>query len=527
MNKIHSTEEQGPITINIIDNNKDSRAKIARILDIVDDEDNWEITEEIGHLAMIHYTKNANMDIYGHLRGILVDMEAETIIADSFGYTPVVEQNELINKNGIIEVKAENGFVYSFDLASNNTKMKRVFEGVVMRAIWHKGKMLFVSHKRINTEKSRWVSTDLFVNMYKQANGPTEEQLFDTSKPFSSTTYDFLIVDKSLLVGTRQDVDEPYIVLLETRTISVGRPADQVAPGKPTFLTSSDFKPGHVHVPGNLTLEEANYHLKYGYYNKFEVEDIRQSTGEAIIIYTVSDDGLVDNIVKIHSTSYNWRFKIRGNNPNLTYQFYCLLNTIYTKTYDATFVKHFKEQYMIFRPYNEKDILELYDINKSIITLPIDNSVDLNNLDNRLHILWLNYVLSLHSYNQQYAIGILSKFLETRNKLINWIQSVELKNRNLDNIELSKRVKEIISVARKTAKQSMSNVRSNKNGTYISLSDMIKKNIRSLIYKERGVSLFNMIKYLAQLEKESEEPTDNKLNQVPIENKTDNKINKH
>src|SRR5437763_8501385 len=205
-------------------------ALTRRVCDILGCKDiqSWSIIDTFEDLALVHYEEDSDMTTYGHLRGILVDIETGAIIADSFGYTPTALANKIEDNDGIISIKDKDDVNHIF---SGDYHIKRIFEGVVIRVIWYKSKLYRITHKKINPVRSRWGSSKPFISMYEEAGGPSAEQLFDTSKPYSSTCYHFLVVSPELLVGSRQKVSCPYIVCIAQHTMDLKRPVNDVAPG--------------------------------------------------------------------------------------------------------------------------------------------------------------------------------------------------------------------------------------------------------------------------------------------------------
>src|SRR5690606_30349517 len=119
--------------------------------------------------------------------------------------------------------------------------IRPIFEGVVLRFLKYKGKVYNITHRKINPIKSHWGSSGNFLDIYKLANGPSAEQLFDESKPNSSTVYNFLVVDSALLVGTRQKVHSPYVVLLSTSEIKCPFSDEDTAKGLFNFECRSEI----------------------------------------------------------------------------------------------------------------------------------------------------------------------------------------------------------------------------------------------------------------------------------------------
>jgi len=472
-------------------------SRCAEILGL-DSVSGWTVVDTEDDLALVHYTDDADKSLYGHIRGILIDLEVGAIIADSFGYTPIAVESELKVADDVITLTDTESNTHSFSLS--DAIIKPVFEGVVIRVLWRKGKMYRITHKKINPARSRWGSSKSFITMYDEAEGPTAEQLFDTTKPYSNTTYDLLVADQSLSVATRQDIRKPYIVCLAQRTMDIKRPDEEVAPGVPTFPTSptigGSVTKSLIHDPKPFTISQANHHLKFGYYNEFTVDDPRQLTGEAVIIYKMTD-GVISDIVKVHSSSYEWRSNLRGNNPNINNQFYSLLNSVYGNIDSDSAWKTFSSKFIPLPLYDEQSIKDLYEQTHAILTIPSGevSRDDYKSRDSRIHLLWMNYVLCLPPHLQADGLNVLSQFKQDRNDVIDWLQSLEASNTNIESSDLHVRVKGLICSARRLAKDRIAKGNNySAKGSYMKFPLLIKSTLRNLINKENGPSLYGLVR---------------------------------
>lgn len=510
--------------------------RVMEILQLTSTE-GWSVVDQVDHLALIHYKDEADMSLVGQLRGILVDLEAGAVIADSFGYTPTAVAAALTPVDNVVTLYDEKRVAHSFPL--DKTVMRRAFEGVVIRIIWHKGRWYRLTHKKIDPTRSRWGKSKKFLEMYDEAGGPTAEQLFDTSKPYSSTCYDFMIVDPALLIATRQQVSAPYLVLLAKRTVDVKRPAEEVAPGRPTFSTtpaiSGSVTTPMIHEPAHLTLAEANKHLAFGYYNEFTVADARQKTGEALIVYHI-EDGQIHDVVRVHSPAYDWRNSIRGHNPNLANQFYSLLNTVYDefvevvpgtgvhlsyhkKSSGGLTWARFCEMYIPLPLYDETSIAELYRTNGALLTIPEGpaptSALEYNTRDKRIYLLWLNFVLALPPNLQGEALSIIDNFRTDREALIKWLIEVEQQHRRhglpvdlLPEEKDREKVESVLVTARKMADSAIGDRRNyNRDGSFVGKPALIQSSIRNLIKKKSGPRLYMLVRIMKTVKAATEAKT--------------------
>ena len=477
----------------------ETKQKVAKILNIPSSK-GWEVVDAYKNLVLVHYVKDEGEDIFGWLRGWLVDLKTKEVVAKSFGYTPTAISSTLSETEGSVKVEDVSGKVHSFN--SSEMIIKRAYEGVVFRMIWYDGEMLSITHKRIRTEKSRWGSSKTFLTMYKEAGGPTAEQLFDTTKKYSSDYYIFLIVDPSLLVASKQIVKVPYIVHLSTCKSQIIQ--EDIAPGCPSFETKAvdnfEVKESFILSPSSLNISEANHFLNFGHFKELECQDPRFLPGEGVLIYKMEGDNVID-IVKVHSPAYEWRISMRGNNPNIKNQFFHLLGIAYRNIQTEYDFKDLTSRLVIL-PLQFFDIQMLksqYEKTNMLFTVSKMNFlIDTNFLrskDARIHLLWVNYLFSLPFNHQKEALTFLEDFFHDRSGVTNWLSQLEFKNKNIDILDIPDRAKGIIKISRSLAQGKISKGQNyNNKGQRISLPFLIKSTIRNLIYKEDGPSIYRLIK---------------------------------
>jgi hypothetical protein len=348
---------------------------------IVETAKGWGIVDETEHLTMVHYEDESDLSVSGKVRGILLDTEKKIVVASSYGHTPVTVQDRIEN----FDFVDTDGVKHSF----TDPIIRPIFEGVVMRAIRNKGENYLISHKRIKTSKSRWGNSKTFPNMYKEAGGPSFEELFDQTKDYSTTCYYFLVVHPELLIATRQSIEAPYIVFLDKEEMFESNETSVVglySPPEPTRLESRMNKSG-VYVPENMSVEAANKHLNCGYYKAYEAADPRFSLGESVIVYE-KENGKIKDLVRINSTGFAWRFDMRSNNANIYHRMF-----------------------------------ELFDKPMEVIPLSITPEAlkqrekptlcpktSEKNQNGHYESIWMNYVVSLPMSSQVEALGFLDRY---------------------------------------------------------------------------------------------------------------------
>lgn len=492
----------------------------------------WSVLETLktetgeDQIALIHYEPTGIREC-GAARGDVYDLETGALIAKSFGHTPIAVLDQIVIQDGLIDIQDEDNQIHTFDPAA--CKIKRGVECVVFRVIRHAGKMHFFTHRRLTPSRSRWGASPFFLEMYREAGGPTEEQLFDLTTPYSSTCYVFAVVHPALLVATRQIVTAPYIVHLASFEMDLKRPAEEVSVGIPTFITSTEITgsvtTSFIHSPLDLTIDEANIYLNYGYYDEYPQSDIRQQTGEMVIIYSMDPEGNIQDIVKVHSSSYEWRCQTRSNNPNIVNRFYTMLNWVHDEPKTETDWVLLRKRLLFFPNYPEAELKAVYDQHGAILALPdAPTTIDMfKSREARIHLLWMNYVLSLPPCSQGEGLKILAAFKEDRNAVITWFCQLE-QIRDIDTKDITvlfpdfadrkmgeqgrkkylaifRRVQGLISSARRLARERVdAKLNYNQRGGYLKLTQIIKMTLSNLIRKEHGESLYNLVRIMKDVQ---------------------------
>ena len=425
--------------------------KIMKILKL-DTSEGWSVVDSVGHLHLVHYREEADMNLVGHLKGILVDVEHELILTSSYGDTPMVKLYQIKADNTITLYSDKK--VHEFPLSE--TVIKPVYEGVIMRVIYYDGQIYRLIHKKIRPLKSRWVNTPYFTRMYKEAGGPEDQALFNLDKKYSPYCYVFLVVHPQLLLATRQNVKHPYVVLLNVSKMwdTCPFPEEDIDWELATLEMDSTLKSEvnhpHIHQPKEMTLAEANRFLLDGY-GGTQGMDVRQGGGEAVILYRYKDGQVVD-ILKVNSLAYDFRLTMRGNDPNLYHRFFDFVADSY-KLLDKVDLEKFNQKYILF--YEPKTRMDLLDI------------------------IWRNYVFSLPLPLQNQALTFKDQFIKDREKVTRWLQN------NNDEKIVSKRGATIIQNASNVARK----------GKTVKDQEVIKNNsIKIQLLNEYGTSLYTLIK---------------------------------
>jgi hypothetical protein len=479
----------------------ENRSKLNKILGV---SQGWSVWDRESTLDLIHYNSETGMLAQvGHLRGVVVDTAVGLIVASSYGYTPVATVDKITPlDDGSVSIDDQLGFNHRF----KSFQMKIGLEGVVIRVFKHGGKVYRATHRTLNPIHSHWGRSTYFLDMYWQLGGPKDEDLFDASVDYSPWCYVFLVVHPDLLVGTRQKVSKGYIALLTInkmwdpvklnenypttvnwKNVDQG-PHKQINfnPEMPAIITEP-----FIYGPQALTLEQANNHLRNGYYAEFPVKDERARSGEFLVLYNFNEQGQVISLLKVQSDSYTWRLEMRDDNPNIPHRFSLLWNYVLMPILDRrrdTGFAELKRRFISFPLYNKEAIKQHLEREGPFITLQeaqLDPK-DLETQQGRLHLIWINFIFSLPPNQQIKAINLLDDFNTGREELIRWAVELNDNSNVTEDEEISRRVRDIITSARRGK------------GQRGLTREQVRQNIRNLILKEPGQSLYKMVREMKQ-----------------------------
>lgn len=261
--------------------------KVFELLEVSPEEDsNLRIFDQIPEdsLILIHYLEPT--ETCKHIRGIVIDVENEKIVAKSFPYTDDIL---ITDKEQLSTISLKDN--YEVTKACEGTIL-RIFQGKISK------KWYISTHRKINGRRSRW-------------SGPTFGEMFDSiwgeedfSKYFESGyCYIFLLSH----IENRLVCKVP-----ETRLIHV-----QTYQERDSNLSISSFcKKNHPNVKSKEVLELGN---NLEDLTKFASNlDWREYSGILITTYT-EENGYrtIDNCWKLVTPEYYERRGIRGNEPNL------------------------------------------------------------------------------------------------------------------------------------------------------------------------------------------------------------------
>lgn len=499
------------------DADKNVREIIAEVLNINNDK-NWDIVsqDEENFLYMVHHTKDADMSLFGSLRGVVVDIKNGNIVSHSYPYTPRVTRSSISdNEEGKIHLKDENGIEYDMDV--KNLHFKTGFEGTLMHVFKHDGKVYHCTRKKLDSSRSRWGNSVKFGQMYEDLKGPVDEILFNTEKKYSPYCHTFIMVHPDVLVATRDDVGKGYLVYLGPKQMYSVDPNYCPYPLEdvdedlhvPDTTTDPSDPNGIIFAPENLTLAEANKHLIFGFYDAFEgyeYLDQRTLPGEFVILEERDEMGNIVNMIRVESPSYAWRSSMRNNNPNLKHRFFELIDSSYLKNTPQD-RDRYEKLFPILTSY-DYECLKSHIDKESIVVWPQKNDEELDFPKTRnlkLYNLWLTYLVAVPLHRQPEVVKYYEQLVNKRTELIGWIW--ELSRTRADPTSFSKRMCDILIKTRQFAQD---RVRKGQNidvrtGKVKSVHELTRDNIRNFIYKELGPSLYRLIRDMDQFKREQSE----------------------
>lgn len=518
-----------------------TRQIIAEVLG-VENSAAWNIvsSDPENNLYMVHHKPEASHGRYGDIRGVVVDIVAKTVVCKSYGFTPTVISDTLkLQNDGLIHLFDDLGMEHEID--PNRMNIKMGFEGTMIHVFKHDGKVYRVTRKKLDPSKSRWGNSKTFMDMYWELGGPSDEVLFDSESDYSPYCHIFILVHPDVLVSSKENIGDGYMVYLgpqemwpleyyespykqtmEDGTFFQGvnqkefdedpRPnagwIDGTIHFPETFSSFSQERTSNILLPPSLSLEEANYKLAFGFYNAFqgyENYERRLLPGEFVVIQVLDEEGNLLEVVRVESTSYAWRSTMRDNNPNLCHRFYQLMNGSYINYETPEGRERFLDLYPILTPHSPENI----NSNLPLVVWPQDptyfDSEMLTTRESRLYNIWIAFMMSVPLHRQSEVFGFLSSLNNTRNQIIGWLRKIEERGK-VDSTEFSKRVLNIIQAARSFSERKINQGqdRDRRTGRKISFSELTKFNIRNLLMKEEGSSLYRLSREMTRWNKEQE-----------------------
>lgn len=287
-------------------------------------------------LVMTHVVEQAppneeTIATFGHLHGAVVDLATGQVVAPAYGYpqTAVVDSCEITpaaDGSLTFEVrgKADPEEKRTVTYAPGSYRFAPMEDGILLRVFYRNGTAYHASHTKMKVDRSKWGNTKSFMEMYTEAKGPTESELFDLSVPNSSTVYYFLVVHPELRVASRRQSLVPFILHLA----SVEVPCENSKTGIFTSVVNPEVThTGGVSKRQDISLADANILLRHGHF-PYPQSNPFFNAGETVTVYTVDEAGIPRNVIRVCGMSYWIRFTLRGDNPSIPHRYRQLLDTL-------------------------------------------------------------------------------------------------------------------------------------------------------------------------------------------------------
>jgi len=467
---------------------KEELAKIANL----DSTENWSIFDQYEEegLYLIHSTIEPK--VKGLPRGIVVDLEAKTVVCDSFGFTPTAPLDGLMTLPGSHDISIVDEYINRHIFSHGNFSITPAYEGVIIRVFKHNNVVYFSTHKKLDCSRSKWGRSDRFLDMYKRLGGLSGETLFPEDVVTSPWCYNFLLVDAALLIATKQDIGVGFVVDLGAKRMweYENCPYDDVKQHEsPTTIDALEATlrfqgrdiPFFVRPP-TLSLEQANEFLRFGY-----SEDHDTSYGESVILYQYDKNGKVCDSVRVQSTAYHQRSRLRGDNPNIRHRFYQLLNA--AMKWDH--VHELMRAYPIFYHQGSDGCFS----NIYVEHLGQHIALDLRKTDDRIFLVYVHFYASLPDAHKEEGLKLWDDFKRDRSDVTAWLQELSEKAMPSEIEELSPRIQTILKLTEDHADNRIRTKRNkNRLGKRMGRRQLIKANIYNLILRESGPSLFKLIR---------------------------------
>ena len=476
----------------------DIKNKIARIIGFTST-DNWVIVDSRPDkgLYLIHPGPTADIETFGHLRGIVVDINAKLIVSQGFPVPITINTSEIKpDIDGNVQLTDNLGIVQKFN--TNSTLFYPGVEGVTMNIFKHDGIVYFSSYRKLDTSKSKLGKSKPFKQIYDELKGPTGDQLFDPTKKYSPFNYLFMLVSPDLLYVSRENVGNGYLVFLGLKQswTSTRYPDNEIekSPKFPPIGVTPDatqITPTvKFHQP--LTVKQSNRFLTFGKY-KMDYDqymDPRLGTGEFIIVYKYNDQGQILNLYHLQGNAYDWRSSLKDNAINVELQFYKLTNDLKLNTNTPAGLVEFKRRYPIIPPIDRRELEKIY-VNMSVWPKsgPVNDNM-IKSKEQRYYNIWASFLLTVPPQQRHIIFLLFDKYKQDQIDISNWLFDLYKSDGYKDQSIGYSRVEQIVNTAIDTAeKQTSNSIKTD----IENIDKMVKRNIKSLIKNEEGRSLYKLV----------------------------------
>ncbi len=259
---------------------------------------NLRILDEVeeDNLILVHYLEPTLET--RHIRGVVIDVEKEQIVAESFPYT-----EELLPSEEKIKTVP----------LGTDCKVTKAFEGTILRVFRGRvSKNWYLStHRKINGRRSRWA-------------GPPFGKLFDSlwgdsgSDPESETPMETYLTPGNCYVFLLSHPDNRLVCRISEPCIHHVQTFGPGKEGQMAVTFTKLLKP-HPNVKSQVVL---NIQTTEDLIKKTEELDWQECSGLLVTQYaTLSAEEKIVSCWKVIPESYQQRRCIRGNEPNFRFRY--------------------------------------------------------------------------------------------------------------------------------------------------------------------------------------------------------------
>jgi len=282
----------------------------------------WNCVDENSSLQLFHYNADKNPDENtGKVRGLVFDEKNEVLVARSYNYIPTFITSSVTLEEGSFRMKDSDDIEHT--LPKDSFKFQLGYEGTIIRVFKHEGVVYHSSHRKLNVAKSTWGNSPSFLSIYKQLNGPRDEELFAEDKKYSPYCHVFLLVHPKLLLSSLQPIGKGYIVYLgalDMYSFKNPYPEEEcdlvkreIPSMRDSFPENMEEETPFIISSPEISLEKANSMLTEGWNGQ---------GGEFIMVCSKEEkQGEFPSLYRISSPDYERRVEVRNNDPSLYHRF--------------------------------------------------------------------------------------------------------------------------------------------------------------------------------------------------------------
>jgi hypothetical protein len=392
----------------------------------------WKIKDktEDGRYVLVHYSEDPKIRDrpdydYDNLRGTIVDLKTGEIVRQTIPHMPECEHSELeIDDSGTLRLYPIESSTGPVTMKVTDATLYKGHDGVWLDIWKGNGVVRESSLKKTNIKgsNSKVNNSITYEEAFKQFGIPTDA-LFSADHKDSPFVHSFLLVHPSFSQATKEMIGRGYAVYLGYTTMKFNDPSVYDLEPTPVNIESV-AKCTHkysqlnlhqedgdrlIYIPAAITAKAANYHLRYGYYEVWNDEQVHPNlrTGELVIV----KNNITGKSYRVLSPAHHWRILVRGRDT--TRRGFFLL------AYDAIRDRSKKNKIDYFecgfypQLYNQDlDLIrDTVKEGKPVLWLRQNGEkLDLNTYQGRLLNIWLCMLLAVPVHMQRDVLDAIEEF---------------------------------------------------------------------------------------------------------------------